>query len=111
MCINIVLKELSKSYPFSSIVTWNWDPATSQTTGRINKATLNTKKRYLGYLVNPLFTFLFCLETHALSHDAWSLSFAKFLELQLSSLSFDNESNNTDCYTSTLVPHQYFMHR
>lgn len=58
MCMSVLLKELSKPFQQSTILTWTWDHATRKSSS-----------------------------IKAMSHDAWFMSFAKFLELHLSSLS------------------------
>nr|CAB3264883.1 1-phosphatidylinositol 3-phosphate 5-kinase-like [Phallusia mammillata] len=61
-CMNIVLKELAKPITVPDIYSWCWDPVTHATT-----------------------------DLKPLSTDAWSMSFAKFLELRLQT--FDSPSH------------------
>ncbi|XP_077973919.1 1-phosphatidylinositol 3-phosphate 5-kinase-like [Styela clava] len=96
MCMSVVLKELSKPFQQSSILTWNWNHITKKSS-----------------------------EIKPMSHDAWSMSFAKYLELNLEKLTIpDNLSSNNQHKSSSktelygddwelkpFTSFQYFMFR
>lgn len=72
MCMSVVLKELSKPFQQSSILTWNWNHVTKKSS-----------------------------EIKPMSHDAWSMSFAKYLELNLEKLTIPDSLLSNDQQSKT----------